>query len=115
MALVIDIIGWGVALFMLAATALLALNKQSGLTMIQHQHQLLPQAMLVRYLGLAALALLAAWLDAPRLLLAMLLSFAVIGFGDAFIYRRAGLPHWMHLLGGGAAAIGAAMVALSLR
>ncbi|MBJ6373255.1 hypothetical protein [Sedimentitalea arenosa] len=104
---VTTIIGWAAVIFMLAVTVLLAMNKQTGLKLIQHRPEMLPQALLVRYAGLTLLALLAVLINAPTILFAMLLSFAVIGLGDAFIYRRAGHPFWLHLFGGGAAFIGA--------
>lgn len=100
-------IGWAVAIFMIVVTVLLAMNKGTGLKLIQHRADMLPQALLVRYAGMAFLAVLAALLNAPTLLFAMLLSFAVIGMGDAFIYRRAGHPFWLHLAGGGVATLGA--------
>lgn len=114
MSMIVTIIGWAAAAFMLLVTVLLALNKQSGLRLVQHRVDMLPQALLVRYASLSVLALLALWLNAPRILFAMLLSFAVIGLGDAFIYRRAGHPFWLHLFVGGAAAIGALFALLSI-
>ena len=110
----VTIIGWAAALFMVAVTALLAMNKRSGLSLIQHRVEMLPQALLVRYAGMTALALLALWFNAPSMLFAMLLSFAVIGLGDAFIYRRAGHPFWLHLGVGAAAAIGAVIVLFAI-
>ena len=98
---------WGIAILLIGVTALLALNKQSGLSMIQHRVELLPQAMLVRYAGLSLLALIASWLGAPRVVFGVLVGISVIGFGDAFIYRRAGHPFWLHLIIGGAALLGA--------
>ena len=113
-AALVAIIGWAVAVFMIAATVLLALNKQSGLTMLQHRSEMLPQAMFVRYAALAVLALTAAMIGAPRLLFAMLLIFAVIGLGDAYIYRRAGHPFLLHLVGGASAAFGAIIVLFAI-
>ena len=103
----LSFLGWAVALLMVAITVLLAMNKQTGLRMIQHRVEMLPQAMLVRYAGMTVLALIVAWIGAPRVLFGLLLAIAVIGFGDAFIYRRAGHPFWAHLVIGGAAGIGA--------
>ena len=103
----LDFVAWAIALLMIAVTVLLAMNKQTGLRMIQHRVDLLPQAMLVRYAGITVLALIAAWIGAPRVLFGLLMAIAVIGFGDTFIYRRAGYPFWLHLIIGGAAAIGA--------
>ncbi|MEO1733224.1 MAG: hypothetical protein AAFR45_06300 [Pseudomonadota bacterium] len=108
------LIGWLVAVFMIIVTVLLAMNKESGLKYLQHRAEMLPQAMLVRYGGMSLLALLAAWFNAPRILFAMLLAFAVIGLGDAFIYRRAGHPFWMHLGVGALAAIGALIALFSI-
>lgn len=110
----VTLIGWIAALALIAVTLLLAFNKQSGLKMIQHRAELLPQAMLVRYAALALLALIGSLMGWPRLLFAMLLAFAVIGFGDAFVYRRAGHPFWLHLVVGGAAAIGALLSLFSM-
>lgn len=110
----LSIIGWVVSLLLVAVTVLLALNKTSGLKMVQHRQELLPQAMLVRYAGLAVLALIASWIGAPRLLFAMLLAFTVIGLGDAYIYRRAGYPFWLHLVIGGAAGLGALLSLFSM-
>ncbi|MFV0383102.1 hypothetical protein [Paracoccus sp. (in: a-proteobacteria)] len=103
----VHLIGWGVALLMVAVTVMLAMNRQTGLKMIQHRPEMLPQAMLVRYAGLTALALVSAWIGAPRVLFGLLLAIAVIGLGDTFIYRRAGHPFWLHLAMGCAAAFGA--------
>ncbi len=114
MSSLITIIGWAAAIFMGLVTLLLALNKRSGLSLIQHRVEMLPQALLVRYGGLTVLALIAAWLNAPRMLFAMLLSFALIGFGDAYIYRRAGHPFWLHLAGGVLAAIGAILALFAI-
>ncbi len=107
----ISIFSWVVALFLVLVTVLLALNRQSGLKLVQHRADMLTQVLLVRYAGMSALAIIAAWLNAPRMLSVMLLSFAVIGLGDAFIYRRAGHPFWLHLASGVIAAVGA-LVAL---
>lgn len=109
----VTIVGWVVAIFMVVVTLLLAMNKQTGLKLIQHRTDMLPQALLVRYAGMTLLALLAAWLNAPTFLFAMLLAFAVIGLGDAFIYRRAGHPFWLHLAGGVVAALGAIIALFS--
>ncbi len=104
---VVTVVGWVAVAFMAVVTILLAMGKQRGLKLIQHDTAYLPQALLVRYASLTLLALLAAWINAPRLLFGLLLSFAVIGFGDAFVYSRAGKPYWIHLISGGGAAIGA--------
>lgn len=114
LATLLTYIGWSVAIFMIAVTVLLALNKQSGLKLIQHRADMLPQAILVRYAGMSLLALLAVWFSAPSILFAMLLSFAVIGLGDTFIYRRAGHPFWLHLGAGAAAAIAAVIALLAI-
>ncbi len=103
----VTIAGWLAVAFMVTVTVLLALGKERGLKLVQHDRDHLPQALLVRYAGLSLLALLAAWIGAPSVLFGLLLGFAVICFGDAFIYSRAGKPHWIHLIGGGVAAIGA--------
>lgn len=103
----IGFLGWAATLALIGVTLLLALNRQSGLRLLQHRVDMLPQAMLVRYAGLAVLALVASWLNAPRILFAMLLAMAVIGLGDAFIYRQAGHPFWLHLAVGVAALIAA--------
>lgn len=96
-------IAWGLVIILAGITVLLALNKQSGLALIQHRPEMLPQAMLVRYAGMTVLALITAWIGAPRVLFGVLLAVSVIGFGDAFIYRRADHPFWLHLIVGGAA------------
>ena len=107
----ISILSWAFALFMVLVTVLLALNRQTGLRLVQHRPDMLIQVLLVRYLSLSSLAIIAAWLNAPLMLSVILLSFAVVGLGDAFIYRRAGHPFWLHLASGVIAAIGA-LVAL---
>ncbi len=101
------IIGWATALFLGLVTVLLLMRKESGLKLIQQRSEMLPQAMLVRYLAAALLALVAAMLGAPRVLFAMMLMIAVVGFGDAYIYRRQGHPFWMHVGLGIGATIGA--------
>lgn len=103
----VQIVGWIAAGALAVVTLLLAFNRQSGLRLIQHRPEMLPQAMLVRYGGLTLLALIGAWLNSPVFLFATLIAFAVIGFGDAYIYHRAGLPHRLHLVGGGVALFGA--------
>lgn len=103
----VNFVSWALALGLIAITVMLAMNKQSGLKLIQHRVELLPQAMLVRYAGLTALALIASWIGAPRILFGLLVAIAVIGLGDTYIYRRAGHPFWLHLAIGGAAAFGA--------
>ncbi|HBS49674.1 MAG TPA: hypothetical protein DEA05_06115 [Rhodobacteraceae bacterium] len=108
------VFGWAVAIFLIAVTALLAMNKSTGLKLVQHRVEMLPQALLVRYAGMSVLALIAVWLNAPRFLAAILLSFAVIGLGDAFIYRRAGHPFWLHLAAGAAAAIAAVVTLFAI-
>lgn len=110
----LQIIGWVAAALLVVVTLLLALNKQTGLKVIQHRADMLPQAMLVRYAGLSALAVLAVFFGAPRLLFSMLLALAVIGLGDAFIYRRAGHPFWLHLIVGAASLIGAFLALFSI-
>lgn len=107
MASLVNWFGWLLALAMIGITILLALNKQTGLKLIQHRVEMLPQAMLVRYAGLTVLAVVASWLGAPRILFGLLIAIAVISLGDAYIYRRADHPFWLHLAIGGAAALGA--------
>ncbi len=102
-----SLISWIAVIFLIIVSVLLLMQKQSGLKLIQHRVEMLPQAMLVRYLALALLALIASWIGAPRVQFAMLLAMAVIGLGDAYIYRRAGHPFWMHVAIGGGAFIGA--------
>ncbi len=114
MGAIVSILSWLAVLFLLAATVLLAMQKQSGLKMLQHKAEMLPQAMLVRYASAALLALVASFLGAPKVVFAMLLMISVVGFGDAYIYRRAGHPHWMHLGVGGAALIGALFALFSI-
>ncbi len=103
----ISLISWIAVGFLAVATVLLAMQKQTGLKMIQHKPEMLPQAMLVRYAGATLLAVVAAFFGAPKVLFGLLLMISLVGFGDAYIYRRAGHPHWMHLGIGGAALIGA--------
>ena len=62
------VVAWAAVAFMAVVGGLLAFNKERGLKLIQHRPDMLPQAMLVRYLGLGTLALLAAVLNAPHLL-----------------------------------------------
>ena len=110
----ISLIGWIATAALVAVSLLLAFNRQTGLRLLQHRVDMLPQAMLVRYAGLAVLALVASWINAPRVLFGMLLAMAVIGLGDAFIYRRAGHPFWLHLAVGVAAAFAALLSLLAM-
>lgn len=110
----VSLISWITVLFLIFVTVMLARQKQTGLKLIQHRAEMLPQAMLVRYASAAILAVIASFIGAPKMLFAMLLMIAVIGFGDAYIYRRAGYPHWMHLGLGGAALIGAFFALFSI-
>jgi len=98
---------WAFVAFVAVAMVLLARNSTRGLSLLQHRVDLLPQAMLVRYGGLGVLAIVAALFNAPRLLFAMLLAFAVIGLGDAVVYRRAGHAFWLHAAVGALAGLGA--------
>lgn len=104
---ILVILGWVAVLFLALVAVLLLLKRETGLRLIQHRAELLPQAMLVRYVAAAVLALVAVWIGAPRLLFAVMLMIAIVGFGDAYVYRRAGHPFWMHLGVGGGAALGA--------
>ncbi len=104
----ISFITWGLAIGLAGVAVLLMLNKQSGLRMIQHRPEILPQALLVRYAGSALLALVAAWIGAPRILFAALLMIGMVAMGDVYIYRRAGYPFWLHLVVG----VGALLCAL---
>ena len=114
MGTLLTIIGWAVAIGLIALTAMLAMNKQSGLKLLQHRTDMLPQVLLVRYGGMALLSVLAAWFNAPRILFAMLLAYAVIGLGDAFIYHRAGHPFRLHLAVGVLAGLGALIALFSI-
>jgi hypothetical protein len=105
--------GWSVAIFLVIVTFLLATNRASGLKLVQHQVEFLPQAMLVRYIGLSTLALIAVVLNAPRMFFAMMLSFAVISLGDLYIYRRAGQPFWMHAIAACISGVGAVLALFS--
>ncbi len=114
LATLLTIVTWAFVAFVAVALFLLARNSTRGLTLLQHRVDMLPQAMLVRYGGLGVLALVAALFNAPRLLFAMLLAFAVIGLGDAWFYHRAGHPFWLHLAIGALAGIGALLAVFSL-
>ena len=105
--------GWAVAAFLVIVTVLLATNRTTGLKLIQHRPDMLPQAMLVRYVGLSILALIAIVLDAPRMLFAMMLSFAVISLGDLYIYKRANHPFWLHAIAAAVSGVGALLALLS--
>lgn len=105
----VQIAVWIAAGALAVIAIMLALNSMSALKWIGHRVEILPQAMLVRYGGMALLAACAAWLGLPALLTSTLLVFAVIGFGDAFIYRRAGYPFKLHLAAGGTALVLAAL------
>lgn len=104
---VVNFLSWAVALLLIVVTVMLAMNKQTGLKMIQHRADMLPQALLVRYGGLTLLALISSWVGAPTMTFAFLLAIAVISFGDVFIYRRAGHPFLIHLIIGSVAGLGA--------
>ena len=110
----LTIVAWAAVAFVALASLLLARNSERGLTLLQHRVDMLPQAMLVRYGGLGVLALVAALFNAPRLLFAMLLAFAVIGLGDAWVYHRAGHAYWMHLAAGLLAGLGALLAVFSI-
>lgn len=108
MLLVLARICVGIAAAALAVvTVLLATNRQSGLRLIGHSVEMLPQAMLVRYGGLTLMALVGVWLNLPGFLLAVMIVCAVIGFGDAFVYRREAYAFRLHLIAGGLATVGA--------
>ena len=85
------IIGWAVALGMIAVTVMLTRNKAGGLNTTSIEPNMMPQVLLVRYASFTLLILLAAWFNAPWLLFAVLLTFALVGLGDDWIYRRAGI------------------------
>lgn len=110
----LNLLTWIVVLALLGVTIMLAMNKQSGLKLIQHRADMLPQAMLVRYAGMTVLVLITAWIGAPRVLFGVLLALSVIGFGDAYIYRRAGHPFWLHLIVGCATLLGALLALIAM-
>ena len=85
----VQIMTWIAAGLLAVIAVMLAMNSMLALKWIGHRVELLPQAMLVRYGGMALLAASAAWLGLPSLLSSTLVVFAVIGLGDAFIYHRA--------------------------
>ncbi len=114
LASLVTLVSWATALLLVVITVMLAMNKQSGLKMIQHRVEMLPQALLVRYAGLSVLALIASLLSAPTVAFSMLLAMAVIGFGDAYIYRRAGHPFWLHVAVGGLALFGALLSLIAM-
>ena len=95
------------AVALLAVTLMLALGWQSGLRVIGHRIESLPQAMLVRYGALTLLAALSAWLNLTDFLFAVLIVLAVIGLGDALIYRRQRYPFWLHVTVAAIATFGA--------
>lgn len=95
------------AIGLLAITLLLALGWQSGLRMIGHRVEALPQIMLVRYGALTLLAALGVWLNLADFLFAVLIVLAVIGLGDALVYRRMRYPFWLHMTVATIATIGA--------
>lgn len=103
----VNFLSWAVALLLIAITIMLAMNKQSGLKMIQHRPEMLPQALLIRYGALTLLALISSWIGLPTMTFAFLLAIAIISLGDTFIYRRAGHPFLIHLIIGGVAGLGA--------
>ncbi|MDB6176117.1 hypothetical protein PAF17_01180 [Paracoccus sp. Z330] len=109
----VQIVGWLVAICLGVVTLLLAFNRQTGLRLIQHRVEMLPQAMLVRYGALTLLAVIGSWLGTPVFLFAVLIAFSAIGFGDAFIYRRADLPFRLHLVVGGVALFGALLALIA--
>ncbi len=94
---------WIIAAGFAVIVVMMIMNSRSAMKYIGHRVEMLPQAMLVRYGGMALLAVCAAWLGRPALLASTLLVFAVIGLGDAFIYYRARLPFKIHLVSGGVA------------
>ncbi len=95
------------ALALAVVTVLLATNRQSGLRLIGHSTEMLPQAMLVRYGGMALMALIGVWLNLPGFLLAVMIVCAVIAYGDAFVYRREVYAFRLHLIVAGLASAGA--------
>lgn len=110
----VNLLSWLVAALLIVVTVMLAMNKQSGLKMIQHRPEMLPQALLIRYGALTLLALISSWVGAPTMSFAFLLAIAVISLGDAFIYRRRGYPFQIHLIIGGVAAVGALLSLFAL-
>lgn len=100
---------WIIAAGLVVIVVLMLMNSRSAMKYIGHQAEMLPQAMLVRYVGMALLAICAAWLGRPALLASTLLVFAVIGLGDAIVYRRTERLFKIHLVVGGGALILAAL------
>lgn len=107
---ILPLVGWVSVLATLGLTVLVAANPAAGLARLTHRPEFLPQVMAFRYAGFALLALAAAILGDPRVLLALMLAFALVSFGDTWIYARAGHRHAPHLLAGIASLAGALLL-----
>lgn len=109
-AVAIPLVGWVAVAVTLGLTLLVAADPGRGLARLNHRPEMLGQVMAGRYAAQALLAFAAAVLADARLLLALLLAFALTSFADALIYARAARPHLPHTLAGVASLAGVALL-----
>jgi len=93
----------------LLVTALLAVafvrDPEQGLVQTTHHLAQLPEVMADRYIAMTALAAGAIWFGHAGVIAFLFSTFAFMGFADAYIYRRVGLPVMKHIAAGIAAMI----------
>lgn len=105
----------GLSVAVLAMLAgVVARDPVRGLAQLTHRPAQLPLVLADRYVAFAGLALAALVWGDLRMLLALFLAFAFMGFADGRIYARAGHPHIKHTASGVASLVGAAVVGAAL-
>ena len=106
MTTLVIIFAWATFATMAYFTSQIARDPAASLGKIMHDTPELPRALLVRYIGTTLLALFVALTGNIAAITAMFAAYAVIGLGDAWVYKSVGKPFTIHLFGGGSAAFG---------
>ncbi len=112
---VISLVGLGALAFGVLALVYLR-DTSDGLNLSGHRAEKLPEVMADRYVGFAALALMAALYGDYMVIAALFAVFAVMGLADAWIYARGGYGYARHLAAGlaGFLVTGLALIALGI-
>lgn len=84
-------------------------DPERGMVMATHRAEFLPQVMADRYLAFFLMAMAATLYRDMAVIAFLFAMFAVMAFGDALIYARAGHRYALHLASG----LGATVVALT--
>ena len=111
--LAMGLIWFGV--FVTAVIAGLCLrNPTTGLAVLHHEIDQLPNVMLGRYLAIFGFSVFAAWYGDFVVLLAWLTAAAFMAFYDAVLYARLNKPYMTHLTAGILTAVAIILVIITL-